>query len=127
LLELARRATPPAATLLYSNASPRIPFRAAFDALPRVWPELRLVYTVTRPSAGWSGTSGRIDAAFIAHHVRDLAQARFFVCGPAAFTEAVVGALERLGVPASRINQEEFPGYEAAAERVSGASLAGVA
>jgi ferredoxin-NADP reductase len=123
LLDLATRAARPAASLLYSNASADIPFRAEFDALRPGWPELRLVYTVTRPSAGWRGATGRIDAEVIAHYVSDLAESRFFVCGPAAFTEAVVDALERLGVSAAQITQEEFPGYEA----VSPPSLAGVA
>jgi ferredoxin-NADP reductase len=126
LLEMATRPAPPPATLLYSNGSPNIPFRAAFDRLQADWPALRLVYTVTRPSAAWRGPSGRIDATFIAEHVPDPARSRFFVCGPAAFTGAIVGALQRLGVPAARINQEEFPGYEAAAERAGSASLAAV-
>jgi ferredoxin-NADP reductase len=112
LLDLASRAAPPAVSLLYSNASAEIPFRAEFDALRSAWPELRLVYTVTRPSAGWRGATGRVHADFIAHYVPELARSRFFVCGPAAFTQAVVDALEQLGVSAGQINQEEFPGYE---------------
>jgi ferredoxin-NADP reductase len=112
LLDLASRPARPDVSLLYSNASAEIPFRAEFDALRAGWPELRLVYTVTRPGVGWRGATGRIGADFIAHYVPDLAQSRFFVCGPAAFTEAVVDALEHLGVSAAQINQEEFPGYE---------------
>jgi ferredoxin-NADP reductase len=116
LLDLSARAERRPTTLLYSNSTPNIPFRDAFDSLTAGWPELELVYTVTRPSAGWHGPSGRIDAGLISQYVPDLSRSRFFVCGPAAFVEAVVGALHDLGVPAARITQEDFPGYEPAAE-----------
>jgi ferredoxin-NADP reductase len=115
LAELARRGARPATTLLYSSSSPNIPFRAFFDAMTPAWPELGLAYTVTRPTSGWGGPIGRIDASFIGRHVRDLAQARFFVCGPSGFIDGVAGTLEQLGVAAARIKREGFPGYEPAA------------
>jgi glycine betaine catabolism B len=116
LLDLAARPARPAVSLLYSNSSPSIPFRPEFDALERDWPELRLEYTVTRPSPTWSGAAGRIDASFIARHVDDPSRARYFACGPAGFIGAVRQALAFLGVPPSQIKQEDFPGYEAPAE-----------
>jgi ferredoxin-NADP reductase len=118
LAELAGRDSRPTTTLLYSSSSPNLPFRAFLDALTPVWPGLRLAYTLTRPTSGWDGPIGRIDASFIGRHVPDLANALFFVCGPSAFIDGVVGALDQLGVAAARIQREGFPGYESAVESV---------
>jgi ferredoxin-NADP reductase len=116
LADLASRGARPTTTLLYSSSSPAIPFRTFFDSLPPAWPELRLAYTVTRPSGGWAGPTGRIDAGLLRREVRDLAQTLFFVCGPAGFVDGIVGTLEQLGVAAARITREGFPGYAPAAD-----------
>ena len=116
LVDLATRRSRPAVTLLYSSSNPDIPFRAFFDALTPAWPELRLAYTVTRPSRAWGGPTGRIDASFIGRQVRDPAHALFFVCGPSGFVDGMLGTLEQMGVPPTRITREGFPGYEPAVE-----------
>jgi ferredoxin-NADP reductase len=116
LADLASRDVRPATTLLYSNSGPAIPFRAFFDTLRPAWPELRLAYTVTRPGNAWTGPTGRIDASLSRREVRDLAHATFFVCGPSGFVDGIVGALEHLGVAATQITREGFPGYEPAME-----------
>jgi ferredoxin-NADP reductase len=116
LVDLASQGSRSNATLLYSNASSSIPFRATFDALTPAWPELRLAYTVTRPGLAWDGPSGRIDAAFVAHHVPDLARSQFLVCGPGGFVDAMLRTLQGLGVPADHIEHEDFPGYETTVE-----------
>lgn len=101
-------------TLLYSNATPDIPFRTYFDSLGADWPQLRVVYTVTRPSDGWHGPTGRIDARFIQQHVVKAAQAAYYICGPSALVEAMQRVLVESGVESNRIKAEGFPGYEAA-------------
>ena len=116
LAELAARRRRPAITLLYSNASQDIPFRAFFDGLQPAWPELRLAYTVTRPLPRWGGPIGRIDARFIRANVANMNASRFFVCGPSGFAAAIAGTLHDLGIPDGRIKREGFPGYEPAAE-----------
>jgi ferredoxin-NADP reductase len=99
-------------TLLYSNASTEIPFRAFFDNLAAEWPRLHVVYTVTRPTANWRGPTGRIDAEFIQHHVPDPSSQAYFVCGPTALVDSMRATLTEIGVDASRIKHEGFPGYE---------------
>ena len=100
--------------LLYSNRTSEIPFRSFFDALQPDWPELRLVYTLTRPTEDWTGPRGRIDAEFlrkINQHV-DLADPVFFVSGPSALVEAMRSTLSEIGVDAGRVKYEAFPGYD---------------
>src|SRR5712691_9054071 len=66
--DLASRRVRIRSTLLYSSATQDIPFRTWLDALAADWPELRVIYTVTRPGPEWNGPTGRIDAGFIKQH-----------------------------------------------------------
>jgi ferredoxin-NADP reductase len=66
--------------------------------------------TLTRQSpAGWSGRTGRVDAAMLAEVAWPAADAALaFVCGPTSFVEAVAGGLVGLGYPAARVKTERF-------------------
>jgi ferredoxin-NADP reductase len=65
------------------------------------------ILTFTRePPAGWSGHTGRIDAAFIAEMAPDSGMA--FACGSNGFVEAAVGLLLEAGVKPNRIRTERF-------------------
>jgi ferredoxin-NADP reductase len=101
-------------TLLYSNATPEIPFRAYFDNLGRDLPALRVVHTVTRPTIEWQGPTGRIDADFIQQQVPEPARQVYFSCGPTALVESMLTTLAEIGIDDSRIKHAGFPGYEAA-------------
>jgi ferredoxin-NADP reductase len=114
LAELAARHVHATTTLLYSNASPDIAFRDFFSTLTPDWPQLHLVYTVTRPDATWLGPIGRIDGEFIQQHVPDPTRCQYFVCGPTALVDAIRATLGEIGVEAGRIKHEGFPGYESA-------------
>jgi predicted ferric reductase len=50
----------------------------------------------------------RFDARALRHLVPDLADRDVYVCGPEAFSNAVVSAARRLGVPGDRIHREAF-------------------
>jgi ferredoxin-NADP reductase len=99
-------------SLLYSNATPDIPFRGFLDALEATWPELRVVYTITRPSGSWSGATGRIDRSFVERHVPYARRATYYVCGPTPMVQSLRDELGQLGIDPSRIRHEGFPGYE---------------
>jgi len=99
-------------TLLYSNTTDDIPFRPFIDALRPSWPELRVEYTVTRPSPAWQGARGRIDRAFIRGQVPELASPLFFVSGPTGLVEAMRATLAEIGVDAGQVKHEAFPGYD---------------
>ena len=63
--------------------------------------------TFTRePPAGWSGHTGRIEAAFVAEMAPDSGMA--FACGSNGFVEAAVGLLLEAGVKPNRIRTERF-------------------
>lgn len=100
-------------SLLYSNATRDIPFRGFLDNLEATWPELRVVYTVTRGDASWTGETARIDRRFVQRHVPYASRATYYVCGPTPMVQAMRQELGELGIDASQIRHEGFPGYEA--------------
>ncbi|HUY99183.1 MAG TPA: FAD-dependent oxidoreductase [Thermomicrobiaceae bacterium] len=100
-------------TLLYANRTPDIAFRPLFDSLVRAHPRLEVVYVVSQPTAGWTGSVGRIDAAFIARYVPEVTAPLFYVSGPEAMVKTIGLALADLGVRRERIKRESFPGYGA--------------
>jgi ferredoxin-NADP reductase len=69
-------------------------------------------YALTRSQPpGWTGYSGRVDAALLAKVVWPASEHPLtFVCGPTSFVEAVAGNLVALGYPASRVKTERFGG-----------------
>ena len=85
--------------------------RTADDLLARDvlgGPETTVTLTGT-PPAGWTGETGRIDAAMLARTTFAAAERpRIFVCGNTLFAEAVAGALVDLGHAPSSIRIERF-------------------
>ena len=116
-------------TLLIGGGSGVVPLMAMLRHRRRTMPELpmRLVYSVRspedliyadelgeetlltftrKPPEGWSGHSGRIDAALIAEAAEDAAIA--FVCGTNGFVETATGLLLEVGLNAQQIRTERF-------------------
>lgn len=70
---------------------------------------LEVIHVVSRPSDGWQGERGRIDADLLRRHLPAGCQRmQYFICGPEAFQDDMVVALGSLGVPAGRIHTERF-------------------
>ncbi|MBI4010044.1 MAG: FAD-dependent oxidoreductase [Candidatus Aenigmarchaeota archaeon] len=101
--------------LLYSNKMPEeISFGKEFDEWQRINPNLKVVYTVTRPEESkmkWEGVKGRIDAAMMKNNVKDMENSIFYVCGPPAMVDAMVTTLKNMGVSDNNIKIERFTGY----------------
>jgi ferredoxin-NADP reductase len=84
--------------------------RTEDDLLARdvLGPDTTVTLTRTAPP-GWSGETGRIDAAVLARHTFTPAeQPRIFVCGNTAFAELVSTNLVDLGHDPSAIRIERF-------------------
>jgi ferredoxin-NADP reductase len=109
-------------TLLYSNSTTDIAFRPFLDDLARRWPELSVVYTVTRAGSDWDGPRRRIDAEFIGRYVPAADAATFYVCGPTPMVSAVRSTLAEAGVDRTQVVYETFPGYEIAERKVIAAA-----
>jgi len=70
---------------------------------------LDLTLTLTgRPPADWRGSHGRVSRAMLARHVTPPRRTVCAVCGPPAFVDHVVRALDELGVERDRIVTERY-------------------
>jgi ferredoxin-NADP reductase len=98
------------ARLLYSSRTlPDVIYRAE---LGRYCDGVRVFCTLTRSQPpGWTGYSGRVNAAMLAETVwPDSQHPLAFVCGPTSFVEVVAESLIGLGYPPERVKTERFGG-----------------
>jgi ferredoxin-NADP reductase len=112
LVDLASRASEPAVTLLYANTTSDIPFRHLLDELVTGHTKLKVIYTVSHPEADWRGLVGRVDEPFLREYVPLEREPNIYIAGPKAMVAATAEALRTIGVAASRIKQDFFPGYD---------------
>ena len=74
------------------------------SALSQVLPNLDMVTTVERPTAGWSGVAGQVTA-----HLDPVDATRsYYLCGPPGMISAAQERLRAGGVPPDRIHAERF-------------------
>jgi ferredoxin-NADP reductase len=71
------------------------------------------VYVITGPNApeGWHGLTGFIKPGDIKNHVPEHQSATYYISGPDAMVRSYKRLLRHLGIPASRIKTDYFPGY----------------
>ncbi|MEZ4470696.1 MAG: ferredoxin--NADP reductase [bacterium] len=112
-------------TLLYASRSAADEmFSAELDDLQSKYAGRLTLWRVHEVAAeGFDGAVGRLDAAGVdaaleALGPSDIAEARFYVCGPAPMMEAVTSALAARGVATDRVHVERFT----AGPRARGAS-----
>lgn len=98
--------------LLYSNHhEPDIIFRKDFDTMQSINPNLKVVYTLSKPDDTWSGYTGRINSQMIAMEIPDYLTRTFYLSGSYGMAQAMEEILIDLQVPKRQIKQEIFPGY----------------
>lgn len=75
---------------------------------------LRVIYVLGTPDnvpADWNAHLGYITQELLAKSVPDIAKRRAYISGPNLFVDASKKAVRSLGVPASSIVTDYFPGY----------------
>jgi predicted ferric reductase len=71
--------------------------------------DLRIVHVIREPEPGWCGEVGLVTGDVLERALPERADLyTFFLCGPEAMTDAVLGDLRRLGVPLRQIHFELF-------------------
>lgn len=103
-----RRDRRPALLIYGSRDWHSITFREDLEALKSRL-DLRIVHVLSRPSPGWTGEQGFIDAAMFKRHLPPpYASHEYFICGPNAMMDAIENGLSELGVPLSKYHSERY-------------------
>jgi predicted ferric reductase len=95
--------------LLYGGKTwDSLTFREELDAL-KTRLDLRIVHVLSDPPEGWSGETGRIDAAIFRRHLPpEFADHEYFICGPDPMMDAIETALGEMKVPRIRYHSERY-------------------
>ncbi|WP_067690973.1 ferredoxin reductase family protein [Nocardia jejuensis] len=71
--------------------------------------DVRVVYVLEHPPAGWEGESGYLDEAVLTRNLPSRFEyMQYFICGPGPMVTAVDDALAAVGVPAEKVHTERF-------------------
>lgn len=97
-------------TLFYgSKRWEDLTFREELDALSQRMKNLKVVYVLESPPAGWKGETGFLTAAMLERHLpKQYKRFQYFVCGPAPLMDLMENVLPEIGVPRDRIHTERF-------------------
>ncbi len=122
-------------TLLYGNrTSGSVMFASTLASMQAKYGHrLRIVDTLTQPSADWKGLTGRITgemALEILEHARPvtpMSETHYFLCGPQAMMDSVVDSLFTKGTNRSFIHRESFHSSIDEATKAAAQQEAGVA
>ncbi len=109
--EATRRKLATRITVLYSVRQPKdIIFNTEFRELEKENPHFKFHVTCTRaqPEDNWTHRCGRIDPAWIRHHVGDLSNTVFYACGPNALVDFAESLVFELGVTKEHIKTEKW-------------------
>jgi predicted ferric reductase len=97
--------------LFWGNKSEAdIIFREELEAMARgERPHLQVVHILSQAEAGWAGEKGFVSADLLGKYIKDgFAEKTYFICGPPVMTDLTLRILRELGVPADKIDYEQF-------------------
>lgn len=96
--------------IVHSARTPRdIIYREELETFRRAG--ISVYTTITRPTAGWDGPTGRVDVATIERVVPDFAGSWYYLCGPNAMVQSLADALRARGIPPERVRTEKWGDY----------------
>ncbi len=103
LMDLDAKHLNPEITLIYGNKTDDIPYKELLDELSAEHTNLKVHYV----------TGKLIDTTIIRQLVPDLTKPLFYVSGPEPMVDALGESIKNeLQIPAERLKQDFFPGYE---------------
>ena len=95
--------------MLYSVRTPvDIIYKKELFHLAKEHNNFDLGITITREPDNWKGHTGRIDFNFIKEHTKNVKEAVFYVCGPPAFTQAMIQLLKGNGIKPKNVKIEAW-------------------
>ena len=99
-------------TLFYGCSNPDdVVFREELEELERNNKNLKLVFTVSRPTPEWKDKTGRITPDMIKTELPDFKEYIFYACGPPPMVKGMEAIIDTLGIPKEKFKIEYFTGY----------------
>jgi ferredoxin-NADP reductase len=99
-------------TLLYSaKTEADVLFHKRMTDIAEKNHHLSIVITLTAPTQGWKGHTGRINRWMIEQEISGWQDRVFFTSGPPGLVNAILAILREMGVPDNHNRFEYFPGY----------------
>lgn len=98
--------------LLGARYESHILYRNEFEQMQRSYPQFQFIPTLTRPSAEWTGKTGRVQA-----HLREMIAGRqpetappvnFYLCGMKQMVDEVRSILKEIGFDRRQIRAEKY-------------------
>ncbi len=106
---LSERSWPGEIYFIHSCRTPAdLIFQKEIAELPRRNPKLHVVVTMSKLSADWKGTRGRITKELLTQAVPELASKRVHVCGPVSMMDTTKALLTEIGVSPDKVKSEQF-------------------
>jgi ferredoxin-NADP reductase len=99
--------------LIYSNTyEHNIPFKDELNDFQGFTPNLKVFYTVSKPTEKWEGYTGRIKGDMVRELVPDYGTRVPYISGPPAMVDNMVNILvNELKILSTQIKKEHFLGY----------------
>lgn len=73
---------------------------------------IKVIYTLTKEENFYSGLeTGRINEEMIKKYAQNYIDSKFFIVGPPAMVDAMIGTVKSLGISEEKIIKENFSGY----------------
>ncbi|HEX4044735.1 MAG TPA: FAD-dependent oxidoreductase [Gammaproteobacteria bacterium] len=98
--------------LFYGNACmSHAALLSELSALQQTYPAFKLIATLDKCEAGWSGETGFISPNMIKKYVPDILAPFYYICGSPTMVTTLQEMLVEMDIPEERIKVEDFPGY----------------
>lgn len=85
-----------------------------FDALQTIaekFPNINIIYTITKPNDSWEGETGRISEKLLRKYISDITNPVYSIVGFPEMVTDTEELLENMGVNINKIKIEPFTGY----------------
>ncbi|MCE1117320.1 MULTISPECIES: FAD-binding oxidoreductase [Pseudomonas] len=107
LLDILARDLPQRLQLIHVNSHlDDVIYAEQLRALAARHPQFTLTEVISRPPAGYSGHSGRLNVDLLREQLGAVGDKMFYICGPTPFNDNCVALLSELGVARRRIRVE---------------------
>lgn len=100
-------------TLIVSHKTQdQILYREELEKIQKTHQSIKIVTTITDPTSGWTGLTGRINTNLLQKSVDSLGDKLYYIAGPDPMIEGMQKTLLEMGISEDKILTDGFPGYK---------------